>query len=121
MRCSRAVDLPGATALDLAGRDRRARPSRHEAGRDARVTHAPPPVFVTALQRLIALVPTLLGMTLVMFLIANMLPGDPARAAAGGADATVEMVEAARRQYGLDRPLVYRYGLYLARLARGDL
>jgi peptide/nickel transport system permease protein len=78
-------------------------------------------VLLAITERLLGLVPTLLGMTLVMFLIANMLPGDPARAAAGGADATVEMVEAARRQYGLDKPLLHRYGHYLLRLAQGDL
>jgi len=72
-------------------------------------------------QRIASLGFVLVGMTCVMFWIANLLPGDAARAAAGGADATPEMVEAARHRLGLDRPLPVQYAIYVKNLLHGDL
>lgn len=62
-----------------------------------------------------------LGMSLLMFLIAHALPGDPARVAAGGREATADMIEHARKELGLDQPIVVQYGRYLRRLVQGDL
>src|SRR5262245_29312906 len=62
----------------------------------------------------------MLGMSLMMFVISHALPGDPARVAAGGVEATTEMVRLAREQLGLDRPLLVQYTLYLERLLSGD-
>lgn len=73
------------------------------------------------LQRLASLVLVVLAMSLLMFVIAHALPGDPARVAAGGADATVEMIAHARRDLGLDRPVLSQYGIYLGKVLRGDL
>jgi ABC-type dipeptide/oligopeptide/nickel transport system permease component len=72
------------------------------------------------LRRLLAAVPVLFGVTVVTFTITNMLPGDPAREIAGRY-ATAEQVAAVRERYGFDRPLIVQYGIYLNRLARGDL
>ena len=72
-------------------------------------------------RRVGALAFVMLGMSVMMFIIAHALPGDPARVAAGGVEATAEMVRLAREQLGLDRPLAVQYGLYLARTLRGDL
>lgn len=66
------------------------------------------------------LVVTLLGMSLVMFVITHLIPADPARIAAGE-NATREMVAGVRRELGLDRSLPEQYALYLGRLVRGDL
>jgi peptide/nickel transport system permease protein len=55
-----------------------------------------------------------------MFLISRTLPGDPARAAAGGIDASVEMVQHTIKEYGLDKPLIIQYFIYMRHLLRGD-
>lgn len=75
-------------------------------------------VFV--LRRLAFLVVTLLGMSLVLFVITRLIPADPARIAAGE-NASRAMIAQARQDLGLDRPLPAQYGAYLRALARGDL
>jgi peptide/nickel transport system permease protein len=70
--------------------------------------------------RLLAAVPVLLGITLVVFVAMRLIPGDPAVIFAGER-ATGEDVERLRGQLGLDRPLPVQYGVFLARLAQGDL
>ncbi len=72
-------------------------------------------------RRLAALAFVTLGMSLMMFVVSHALPGDPARVAAGGVEATAEMVRIAREQLGLDRPLAVQYLLYLGRTVQGDL
>jgi peptide/nickel transport system permease protein len=71
-------------------------------------------------RRLVALIPTLLGMTVMLFLISSILPVDPARAALGE-DATMEQVEAYRKQLGLDQPLWVQFFRYVSNVMRGDL
>jgi peptide/nickel transport system permease protein/oligopeptide transport system permease protein len=73
-----------------------------------------------ALRRLLSLVPTFLGVTVLVFLIVRLIPGDPAQLMAGD-DAPPAAVESIRQAYGLDRPLPEQYMLYLGRLLRGDL
>lgn len=72
------------------------------------------------IRRLLLMVPVLLGVTMLTFILSNVLPGDPAREAAGRF-ATQEQVEAVRKRLGLDKPLPVQYVLYLSRLVRGDL
>jgi peptide/nickel transport system permease protein len=71
-------------------------------------------------QRAVASVVTLLGVSLIVFLMVRVLPGDPARVIAGVL-AAEEEVERIRVQLGLDRPLHVQYGIFLAGLAGGDL
>jgi peptide/nickel transport system permease protein len=78
-------------------------------------------VLLYVVRRLGALVLVMLGMSLLMFVVSHALPGDPARVAAGGVEATAETVRIAREQLGLDRPLAVQYALYLGRLVQGDL
>lgn len=73
-----------------------------------------------ALRRLFLAVPTLFGVSLLVFSIVRMLPGDPAVAMAG-VHATQEMVERIRQELGLDQPLFHQYGRFLVGLSRGDL
>lgn len=61
-----------------------------------------------------------LGAIAVIFMMAHLVPADPARAALGP-EASNEQVEQYRREMGLDRPLLVQFGRYLYRLARGDL
>lgn len=72
------------------------------------------------LRRLLLIIPLVLGITLMTFTISHLVPGDPARLAAG-LHASTESVEALRRRLGLDKPLYIQYYLYLERLLHGDL
>jgi peptide/nickel transport system permease protein len=62
----------------------------------------------------------LLGVTLVTFTLAFLIPADPVRMIAGRA-ATVETVASIRHQLGLDQPIPVQYARYLGRLVQGDL
>jgi len=70
-------------------------------------------------RRLLHIIPALVGLSILMFLISRVLPGDPARLALGP-EATAEQVEQLRREMGLDKPLVTQYTVYISGLFRGD-
>ncbi len=70
--------------------------------------------------RAAASVPVLLGITIIVFFILSMIPGDPATAILGSY-ATPENVARLNAQLGLDRPLVQRYFIWLGNLLHGDL
>ena len=72
------------------------------------------------LQRLAAFVVTLLVASLVVFLVMEVLPGDPA-AIMLGLNARPDTLAALRQQMGLDEPAVLRYFIWLGGLASGDL
>ncbi|WP_417272667.1 ABC transporter permease [Celeribacter halophilus] len=71
------------------------------------------------LKRLISAVPVLFGITVIVFLIMSMIPGDPATAILGSY-ATPENVEKLNRDLGLDKPLVQRYFIWLGHMLTGD-
>ena len=71
-------------------------------------------------RRLVLLAGMLAGLVLITFTVSNIAPSDPA-ALAAGPDATRDMVETVRREYGLDRPLPEQFLRYVGDLARGDL
>ncbi|NMG37766.1 ABC transporter permease subunit [Chelativorans sp. ZYF759] len=71
-------------------------------------------------KRLLALIPVLFGLTLIVFLIMALIPGDPARAILG-AYATPENLERLNRQLGLDRSMPEQYLIWLGNLLQGDL
>jgi glutathione transport system permease protein len=71
------------------------------------------------LKRLLGLVPTLLIVAVLVFLFVHMLPGDPARLAAGQ-DADEQTVELVRQQLGLDRPLHEQFVHYFSRMLQAD-
>ncbi|HEU5300418.1 MAG TPA: ABC transporter permease [bacterium] len=62
----------------------------------------------------------LLGVSVLTFFIAHVIPADPVLAALGE-HARDDQIEAFRRAYGLDRPVPVQFVVYLGRLARGDL
>ncbi|TYB83188.1 ABC transporter permease [Maritimibacter fusiformis] len=70
------------------------------------------------LKRLISAIPVLLGITVIVFLIMAMIPGDPATAILGSY-ATPENVEKLNRDLGLDKPLVTRYFIWLGNMLSG--
>jgi peptide/nickel transport system permease protein len=65
-------------------------------------------------------VPTLLGMTIVIFLMLAVTPGDPAELLLGER-ATTESIEAMREYLGLNQPLHVQYGMFLKRIVKLDL
>ncbi|MDB5383298.1 MAG: transporter permease, partial [Rhodospirillales bacterium] len=73
-----------------------------------------------ALHRLLLAVPVLFGVLLIGFLLMQVVPTDPATVRAGP-QASAELIAEIRRDLGLDKPLAVQFGLYLWRLAQGDL
>src|SRR5688572_19521112 len=71
-------------------------------------------------ERFVASVITLLGVSVIVFLMVRLLPGDPARTLAGLL-ATEEDIQRIQVELRLDRPLYVQYGIFLYRLVRGDL
>lgn len=71
-------------------------------------------------RRLLASLGVLVGVSIVIFVIARVIPGDPARIALGPM-ASAAQVEALRRQLYLDRPLPLQYYEFVKRSLRGDL
>ena len=71
-------------------------------------------------RRFVASALILVGVTVVTFALAFLIPADPVRQIAGR-NATPETVESIRHQLGLDRPVPVQYATYLGRLAQGDL
>lgn len=71
-------------------------------------------------QRLIQLIPVLIGISIVSFLLVQLSPGDPVRMLLGDR-ATEAAIAVVREQYGLDRPLFEQYFVYVSNLLQGDL
>jgi peptide/nickel transport system permease protein/oligopeptide transport system permease protein len=72
------------------------------------------------LKRLLSMIPVLIGISILLFFMLRMLPGDPAQVLAGQM-ASPEEIETIRKQLGLDRPVYEQYLSYLGRLVRLDL
>jgi peptide/nickel transport system permease protein len=72
------------------------------------------------LRRIFVAVPLVLVVSLVVFVLVDLSPGDPAQQLAGESG-TPAQAAAIRHQLGLDRPLLSRYGEWLYHLVRGDL
>ncbi|ART75509.1 peptide ABC transporter permease [Sutcliffiella horikoshii] len=72
------------------------------------------------IKRLVQMIPVLIGVTLVVFLIMQMVPGDPAVLLAGEG-ASKETIEEIRTQLGLNQPLYIQYFDYLTNIFKGDL
>jgi peptide/nickel transport system permease protein len=70
-------------------------------------------------KRLLLLIPVLLGITIVVQLLIDITPGDPAKLMLG-VQATPERIELLREEMGLNDPLPVRYGRYLWNLLHGD-
>lgn len=77
-------------------------------------------MLIYVLKRLAYALPIALGVTVVIFLLAHLAPGDPISAIVGG-DAPQAVVERLKAEYGFDRPLPVQYVLWLGRVLAGDL
>src|SRR5712692_7624929 len=71
-------------------------------------------------RRLLQLVPVAVGVTIIVFFMVHLIPGDPAQSILG-IHATPQKVALLHRQWGLNRPLVSQYWLFMDRLFHGNL
>ncbi len=71
------------------------------------------------LKRLLGLIPTLLIVAVLVFLFVHLLPGDPARLAAGP-EADEAVVQLVRKDLGLDKPLPQQFAHFFVNALRGD-
>jgi len=77
-------------------------------------------MFNHLLRRIVLSLIALVGITLLVFILSHVVPGDPARLAAGP-QARQEQVESVRKEYGLDKPIPQQYLIYMVNLFKGDL
>jgi dipeptide transport system permease protein len=73
------------------------------------------------LRRVALVIPTFVGLTLLAFFLIRLVPGDPIEVMAGERGLPAERHEQLRKAYGLDRPLIVQYGIYVGRVLQGDL
>jgi len=66
------------------------------------------------------LIPVMFSVTVIVFLMLHLIPGDPAEILAGE-EASIEDVQAIRNQLGLDKPLFIQYATYMKNVIKGDL
>lgn len=71
------------------------------------------------IRRVFFIVPTLIGLSILTFIISHLVPADPARLAAGPR-ATPDMIANIRHEYGLDQPLYRQYATYIGNLLHGN-
>jgi len=77
-------------------------------------------VWQYILKRLVSVIPVFLGITMLTFFIAHVIPGDPVTLALG-AKATAQQRAAFREKMGMDKPLIAQYAIYLNQILHGDL
>ncbi len=73
------------------------------------------------IRRLVLTIPVLLGVSLIVFSIMHVIPGDPVQLIFSGTGASLEQRQAMRHALGLDRPLPVQYAYYVSNAIRGDL
>lgn len=71
-------------------------------------------------RRLLTLIPTVFGISVLVFLMIHLVPGDPAEMMLGER-ASQQALQELREQLGLDKPLHVQYGRFVLRLVQGDL
>jgi ABC-type dipeptide/oligopeptide/nickel transport system permease component len=72
-------------------------------------------------KKLLIGIPVIFGVTIILFYIMYILPGDPIQLLLSGERVTPERVEELRRAWGLDQPVYVQYFYWLSRIIRGDL
>ncbi|ACS33377.1 ABC transporter permease [Thermococcus gammatolerans] len=72
-------------------------------------------------RRLLTFIPTIIGVTLIVFIIAYVIPADPARAWAGGEKATPEAIQKIKEQYHMNDPWYEQYWFLISGLAKNKI
>src|SRR5213079_2640713 len=117
------ADRPGAHDDEVGGPGaalrRHPEEDRGRCSRGLRDADEPPLGHARPGEGLLVLGVLLFGLLCITFAISHVIPGDPARLAAGP-DASEAMVQTLRAQYGLDRSLGTQFVVYTRGLLRGD-
>jgi peptide/nickel transport system permease protein len=71
------------------------------------------------IKRILLLIPVLLGVSILSFSLIHLAPGDPARTIAGE-HASPEILQVIQEKYGLDKPFVTQYWIWLRQVLKGD-
>jgi peptide/nickel transport system permease protein len=71
-------------------------------------------------ERLVAAIPVLIGVSIAVFMMIHLLPGDPATIMLQGAPASAQDIANLRHELGLDRPIYVQYADYMNRVLHGD-
>ena len=77
-------------------------------------------MLLYVVRRLLYAIPIGIGVTFIVFSLVHIAPGDPISALLPN-EATQEMVDQARQEYGLDKPFLVQYAIWLGHAAMGDL
>ena len=82
-------------------------------------------MFSYLIQRVLLMIPTLVAISVITFVIIQLPPGDYlstyiAELQSQGENVDIEKIEALRAQYGLDRPMIEQYGLWVLGMLQGD-
>ena len=77
-------------------------------------------MFKFIVRRFLQTIPVVIGVTLLVFSLMHMIPGDPAQIMAGET-APPEQVERMRERLGLNDPVYVQYGRYMVNLVQGDM
>jgi peptide/nickel transport system permease protein len=72
------------------------------------------------LRRLVLAIPVLIGILAVTFILGHLIPGDPCRAMLGE-KATALTCDAFTERYGLNKPIITQFGIYMGNFLHGDL
>src|SRR6059058_5539212 len=73
------------------------------------------------LTRASLVVPTFIGITLLVFVLIRLVPGDPIETMAGERGIDAVRHEKLMKEYGFDKPVLTQYGIYIERVLHGDL
>ena len=73
------------------------------------------------IRRTLQFIPTIIGVTLIIFLLLNVLPGNAALMAGGRKELTPQAIEELKEKWGLHLPIHVRYAKYMIGLAKGDM
>jgi ABC-type dipeptide/oligopeptide/nickel transport system permease component len=78
-------------------------------------------VLSVVIKRVLIGIPTLIGVTIALFLALRVMPGDPVSVLLAGNPATPEQIAALKHQFGLDGSLVHQYWIFITSLLHWDL
>ncbi|MGD8663353.1 MAG: ABC transporter permease [Desulfobacterales bacterium] len=73
------------------------------------------------IRRTLQFIPTIIGVTLIIFLLLNVLPGNAALMAGGKKEMTPQAIEELKEKWGLHHPIHVRYAKYMIGLIKGDM
>ena len=78
-------------------------------------------MLVFAVRRILQSIPVLIGVSIVVFAMLHLIPGDPAKILLFGANPTPQQIAELHHKLGLDRSLPAQYFIYLGHVLHGDL